>query len=281
MNKIDYTQLDTFLQCNKKYYNKYIKNIAKVEYDKTSIHLDFGSSIHEGLARYYKGESWDRIKASFDSFQDLEAEKTKTKANGVSLLQRYIDRYNSEDKKWKVLGVEKKDSFTIKGITYIVKIDLIVEENQNIYVVDHKSSQTKKKKTFFDSFDPNTQVSGYCSYVQEKYGQCSGFIPNALFVGFRQRKYKGEEAGFHCNFERTIINRYQQQLEDFRENVIKTLDNIENSKVKGNWTKKEGGCTYCEFKELCISCDDEQIEMSLYEKRDNRSYLKEDSNDKL
>ena len=39
-------------------------------------------------------------------------------------------------------------------------------------------------------------------------------IVNALKVGFRQRAYKGEPAGFHCEFQRQIFNRNKDQVED-------------------------------------------------------------------
>jgi hypothetical protein len=201
---------------------------------------------------YYGGKPWAEIIKPIETFQNIESDKVKTKENLLTLMQLYINNYAEQDKSWKILGIELKDSIVIQDIIYIVKVDLIIEDRGNIYVVDHKTAGIKKKWNYFTNFEPNTQVTGYTAYCQGKFGQCSGFIPNACFVGHRERKYKGEEAGFHVDFDRTIINRYPQQIEDFKVNIIDVVSQIENCKITGYWSKTEGNCGYCQFKELCI-----------------------------
>lgn len=267
--KIDYSQISCFQSCHRKFANKYIECLRKIKYDFRNIDLEFGKTIHKCLEEYYKGKSWAEIILSIAEFQDLETEKVKTRANLLRLMEQYIPYYSGQDKAWQVLGTEINDTFKIQDMEYTVKIDLIIKENENVYVVDHKTTKTNRKSTYFQQFEPNTQVTGYTAYCQSKYGQCSGFIPNVMFVGFRERKYKGEEAGFHCEFERAIINRYPQQIEDFKVNVMDVVKQIEDCRIKNYWAKTEGNCMYCEFKELCISCNDEQILNTLYQVVDN------------
>ena len=267
--KIDYSQINTFLTCRRKYENKYILALRKIKYDFRNIDLEFGKTIHSCLERYYKGMAWAEIIKPIEEFQDLESEKCKTKGHLLKLMEQYIPYYSGQDKGWTILATEINDTFKIQDMEYTVKVDLIIKDKDNIYVVDHKTTKTNRKSTYFQQFEPNTQVTGYTAYCQQKHGQCSGFIPNVMFVRYRERKWKGEEAGFHCEFERAIINRYPQQLEDFKSNVVDVAQQIEGCKITGYWSKTEVNCMWCEFKELCISCDDEQVRNTLYEMVEN------------
>lgn len=275
---IDTSQLNTFLQCPKKYYLKYIKCLAKIKYDDRDIDREWGKCVHKGLEHYYKGEK-EKVMTAFMGFQEIEGQKVKTKDNGLKVLQEYISNYATQDKDWEILDVEINDTFMIHNIEYTVKIDLVVKDRNNIYCVDHKTSSSKSKFRFFSSFDPNMQVSAYCAYAEKKYGQCSGFIPNGIFVGHRERKWKGEPAGFHCSFQRTIVNRYPEQLRDFEKNVDAILYIMKQCRNSGSWIKNEEACTNyrgCEMKELCISCDDLEIQESLYSIVDPFEYLKKE-----
>ena len=51
---IDYSQLQTFITCPRKYELKMIKKLRKIRYDERNIDLDFGKCIHSSLEEYYK-----------------------------------------------------------------------------------------------------------------------------------------------------------------------------------------------------------------------------------
>ena len=273
--RIDYSQINTFQTCRRKFENKYILALRKVKYDFRNIDLEFGKVGHSCLEMYYKGMAWADIKKPIENLQDLESNKCKTGANLKRVMEQYIPYYSRQDKGWQILEIETPVSFMIGDLEWILKPDMIIRDRDNYYVVDNKFTGTKKKATYFQQFEPSTQVSGNTTYCQQKYGQCSGFIANVIFVGYRERKYKGEEAGFHCEFERAIINRYPQQLEDFKLNVVDVAQQIEGCKITNYWSKTQGNCMYCEFKELCFSYDDEQIRNTLYEVVENPlDYLK-------
>jgi hypothetical protein len=262
---IDFSQLSKFQSCHRQYYWSYINPYKKVKRDEREVPKEWGSLLHKGLALYYQGKSWAEIKAPMESFIDLDTDKCRTKDNLITTLEQYIAYYSGQDKAWKIISVEVADYIMIGDLKYVVKIDLIVEDRGNYYPIDHKT--TTKKFGFFNQFEPNTQCTGYTAFVQEKYGSCSGFIPNGIFIGHRANKYKGEPAGFHVEFERSIVNRYPNQIQDFKVNVTNVVKEIEICKVEGYWAKTEGrgSCPFCQFRELCISCDDQQILEALYE----------------
>jgi len=279
--RIDYSQLQTFISCPMKYYLRYQLGLEKIRVDERDVDRLFGSCVHEGLDLYYSGKPMDEVVKVFDSFIDVEGEQHKTKANGIALLIEYEKYYKAIDKDIEVLSTEVSDSFKIGDIDYIVKVDGMVKMRDNIYAMEHKTTKRIDYR-YFERFSPSMQVSGYVDYVGRSQGSASGLILNAMQSGFRQRAYRGEPAGFHCAFQREIINRTPQQIEDFEKNVIIWTDKLKCSLCDDVWGKNEGNCMQyrgCTYRELCLtSCGiklDEQIKEAMYEKVDTKAYLNE------
>lgn len=278
--KIDFSQLQTFIECPKCYYNRYIRKLKKIIEDEREVDMNFGGKIHKALEVFYKDSSKEEaLKVFNESFIPLAGDKIRTPQHGTTLLTNYFNYYAGKtnelgDTYMITLAVETVDSFLIGDIEWLVKIDRIVKTNAGIFVLDHKCTQ-KSLYTFINKFTPSMQVSGYVAYVEQKYGQCSGFIPNVLYFGFRKRAYKGEPAGFHCQFQRDIVNRTKEQIEDFKNNVISWVEKLKQAELDMLWSKNESQCSRCGYKELCISCDDENVQETLYQVVDDPlSYLK-------
>lgn len=284
--KIDYSQLQCFINCPRKYYYKYVEKLKKVSYDERELDKDFGKCIHKALEILYKTGSLIQAKEVFrGEYIGLESEKAKTPANGERLIEAYWKYWQTptsalSDKNLETVGVELTDSFKLtEDIEYIVKIDLIVKNNAGYWCVDHKTSRSIAYNYFWQ-FDPNMQMSGYCKYVLEKYGQCSGAIINVMCVGFRQRAYKGQPAGFHCEFARDIINRNSAQLSDFTTNAERWATTLRFALDTGfsAFRRNEGACHQfkgCSYRELCNSCNDSEIKATLYEEHNPLAYLEE------
>jgi len=277
---IDYSQLQCYISCPKKYHNKYVRKVRKARFDGRDLDANFGRSVHEALEHYYKGGSKEEAIALFVKHNvDIPGEEAKTTNNGKLMLQRYFDKWENDttfmsDKNLKTIAVEIQDSYMIGDIEYLVKIDRIVESNAGIFVMDHKTTGSTLNSRYFSNFNYHMQFDGYCNYVKKKYGQCSGAIINALKCGFRKRAYRGEPAGFHCDFDRDVTTRDVEQLADFERNVTEWTRKIKNdtfyARNKDNCTSFRG----CGYKELCMACDDINVEDTLYEQYDPLEYLK-------
>ena len=277
----DNSKLQTFKDCPEKYRLKNILGLKKREEGHEEHDKNFGKAIHAGLELHYKGKSLDEIKEAFSKdymVQLNEEDKAKTQENGLTLLEAYIKHYTQEDKKWTIKAVEVADTFEIApGLPFMVKIDLVVEQQGCIYFVDHKTTGKAFNWTYWGQFEPNPQITAYTAYCQSKFGECSGGIINALQLGLRQRAYKGEPPGFHFEFQRQLFNRNRQQVEAWKQDTLYWIKHIEQEQ-KGNgnndtWRKNEGQCRFCSFKEICISCADEQIIEQLYEVTNPNDYL--------
>jgi len=280
---IDNSQLSCFQSCPMKYYLTYVLNLRKRKVDLSEIDKEFGQRVHSCLDCYYRGEALDYDKL-WQGFEDLpeEVEVEKTRANGIRLMEEYVKEYQARDKQSiEVLGVEEIYKYPIsEDIIWLVKIDTAIRQNDNVYSLEHKTTKALRYDYFYQ-FSPNQQITGQVFALNQEFRQCSGVIIDAMEVGFRKRAYKGEPAGFHCKFQREIINRNKEQIEDFKQNVIKSVRRLERTKADGLWEKNEGAChSYrgCQFKEICLTSIglklDEEIKEVLYEVRDNKEYLK-------
>ncbi len=279
-NTIDYSQLQTYLSCPKRYYNKYILGLKKRDMGEGEQSRSFGQCVHKALELWHTTSLEAGIKWFKENYTCLENEKIRTVDNGVQLINNFVPWYRLNFHSAEILGVEVQDTYSIGDIQYTVKIDKVIKYNGNIYVVDYKTT-TSKTHYYFLNFNPNMQVSGYCNYVRKKYGSCSGFIPMVMQMGHRQRTYKGEPAGFWCKMDYDIINRTKEQLDDFEENVINCQIRIRNdmTRTPSLFPKNEGNCMQyrgCEYRELCISCDDPNICENIYIKTDPYEYLKKE-----
>ncbi len=305
-NKIyDFSQINTYTSCPRKYYNKYILGLKKIKAEESDIPREFGSAIHKALELrdlhgIDKGLKWFK-----DNYQNIfESNKIHTTENGIKLLQNYIKWEKFNFSGMETLAVELQDEFKVGDNTYTVKIDKVMKLNDNIYVIDYKTTQSKSP-WFFNRFDPNMQVSGYCKYVKDKFGDCSGFIPIQMYFGCTKKnalfdvnnqveanKYANNEvkyckhykkdmiyaSGFNCNFDYQIINRNSEQLDDFVENATEWISFIKASSNVNAFPKNESSCMDfkgCEYRDMCKSCDDESVIENLYEGCDPLEYLKE------
>lgn len=277
----DNSKLQTFKNCPEQYRLKYLLGLKKREEGVDEHDKNFGKAIHSGLEAHYKGQSieelMERFKAEYPE-QLSDEDKAKTQENGLVLLEAYIKHYENEDKAWTIKAVEVADTFKIAdGIEFVVKIDLVVEQQGCIYFVDHKTTGKSLTYQYWNQFEPNAQITAYTAYCQAKYGECSGGIINALQLGYRQRAYKGEPAGFHYAFQRQLFNRNREQVEAWKlDSKLWIMQMNETAQMKDTvWMKNEGQCRFCSFKEVCISCGDEEIMEQLYERVNPNEYLEQ------
>ena len=278
----DNSQLQTYKDCPERYRLKYVLGLSKREEEKEEHSRNFGKAIHAALERRYKGASWDEIKGAFTQNypEQLDVrDLARTQENGITLLEAYINHYQAEDKTIKILAVEVADTFMLpNGLLFMVKIDLIIEKQGLILFMDHKTTGKSLNWTYWEQFEPNSQITAYSAYCLDKYKECSGGISNAMRFGYRQRMYKGEPAGFYWDFQRQVFSRNHTQIKAWVKDTMGWIDKIEKSKAGGidePWSKNEGQCLYCSYKPVCIGCGDAQIIDNYYEKGDPFEYLKE------
>jgi hypothetical protein len=287
VDEIDFTQLQTYINCPRYYFNRYHLCLNKLDDEDDTIDFRFGSAYHRAEEEFYKtGDILIAVDMFRSLYVDTLGEVVKTVDNGVETLRQYAEYFKHNFSEWKFKSLEQRDSVEVGGVKYLVKIDSVIEWNGQMFVVDRKTTRSKNKVLYMMSFEPHLQPLGYYYYVSKKYGNCSGFIPNVAFMGHRQRAYKGEPSGFHVEFDYRVVNYAPQDLARFEQMVGYWVSRINNDKeFCGNFSqchfskKVDGEQVYkpCPFRDLCLSCNDESVLESKYEVIDPKAYLNKEA----
>ena len=265
-----YSEQQSFNTCPFQYKLAYLDRIQKETTGEESNDRDFGAAIHAGLEAHYKGGSLEDMKKAFsDSFPvNLSStDNTKTIENGLACLEKYVGYYKEQDKNWKVLGTEVLGVIEFGGEKHDLHIDLVAENLQGggIYLWDHKTTGKTPSPTYWKSFEVSGQITRYASFVQQKFGQCSGaLINNITFKSLLRKNKYGEGPGLVLGFERQIFQRTKSQIAFWEQSDIEWMKLMKIGIYPKALNRM---CTYCEFFELCMSCDDEQIRQLLYKRR--------------
>lgn len=255
MSRYSNSEVNEFSRCPLSYFYKYQKRLRRIDEAESSIHhTSYGTAGHKAMEVLYTENSVKRAQQAFRDYYPVQLDPTdlaKTADNACFTIAKYWEHYDA-DKNWEVVAVEGRE-FTADG--FGIKPDLVVRENGNILVVDHKWTGAYLNYDWFSAFDPNSQVTQYIRWCKEAYGACDGFVVNAIATRFRQRTYKGEAAGFWCAFERQQFNRTTSQIENTVRSADEVIEDIERAKERGFWRAAEHkqACHYCSFKSLCSS----------------------------
>ena len=272
-SRFSHSRLADLKACGLRYYLKHVIGLRKHEEGVDQHHLRYGSAMHEALAVLYaanyasdhdynRARLLDLVKQTFLEAYPTQldpADQAKTQANGLMMLDWYVKHWATEDAKWRVISVEKPHDTD----AWSLRLDLVIEslEYGGIYGVDHKITKKYLNYDFWNGFEPNSQVTTYIAHVKEQYGECSGFFINAISMGYRQRAYKGEPAGFYAKFERQMFNRNREQLIQERESTERWVELAAKAQKRVNaglsaisaYGFNTDACRFCEFRPVCAA----------------------------
>lgn len=253
---LDNTMLQAWDACPTRYYWRHLRGI--VLQDDNAAPLNFGIALHRALETYYKGGTQDESLRAFLAFwQSFTPDGYYTAENGVTILDNYFKKWGSPEQ-WTVKHVEVNLQWELSSdLVYCGRVDLIVEWNNDLYVVDHKSSQ--RISAFCDR--PNHQFSGYTYGTRTLGTPTVGAIINLLAVLSPNTKIPTDQ-----RFRRVISPRTPFELEDWRLHVLNTREEIHRAVEGGRFERKTSQCNWCPYKPLCNSAPEvvEAVAGSLY-----------------
>ena len=136
---LSFSRLNTYLQCPRRYYYRYILNVKPPVMPQTTSAADFGNSLHRALFEYY---------SKFERF-DLAKFETVLRELNTPPLEREITMIKMEKFKavedaryeagWRVHGLEKELDSVFAGVRITGKIDRIDGRGDELAVIDYKS----------------------------------------------------------------------------------------------------------------------------------------------
>ncbi len=142
---LSFSRLNTYLQCPRRYYYRYILNVKPPVMPQTASAADFGNSLHRALFEYY---------SKFEKF-DLAKFETVLRGLNTPPLEREITMIKMENFKavedaryeagWRVHRLEKELDSVFAGVRITGKIDRIDGCGDELAVIDYKSGNFDAK----------------------------------------------------------------------------------------------------------------------------------------
>lgn len=305
----DSSKITEFLDCKRKYFWHYMMGLTRDGGGNGSVHLVHGEGMHrmlaslweykwkhgsyprlydeEGLPTPERDEIFDKYlsyyRETFGPEQDEENEP-KTPAGASAIIDAYVERYQMEDKRYKVVETEFEGSsipaIEVAGRTYVsfseekklhYRLDLVVEDAQGLWIMDHKTT-SQFSRQWFQQWPLSFQMFLYCHAGLGLFGseRFRGFIINGvrIFKYKKDNKTKGIKAGdYEATFERVrqrvsmdLLSAWhlevQRHLEDIeRETEILSKDSAEGQAM-ASFPKNPQTCTKyfgCPYHDLCTS----------------------------
>jgi hypothetical protein len=309
--RYSYSAIQDFKLCPLKFFLKHEVGLRLRQESVSQHHLVWGKAMHASLEwlytnNYANASEIRRIaiaegaKAIFIEQYPTQLDpedKAKTQATGLQVLERYVKKWAVEDQRWKVIDVELLDCDLIspddeEGGYYSRRLDLVVEDLQygGIYGVDHKTVGGQRTKyltsSYWDGFDPNSQITQYIDWIKSKYGRCDGFYINAIGINWvddeklfdpddlgkpweewsrvekrysKYHKYKKDmmyASGLNVQFRREMFNRNSAQIEQERNSTAVWIERIRSASQDYKQTEdamssygfNTSSCHFCEYR---------------------------------
>ena len=277
----DYTSLETFLKCRKKFYFMVVKGLRPVT---VSPALIFGQVVHSALDKYYTEGIESALRTFRETYKDIEGEELRTQANGIKLISKYAEVYKNEP--FKVVGKpEIGFVFPIGDILWGGRMDLPVEWGSDLWVVEHKTTSILRS-SYFQQFEMDFQITSYTVGAEEYMGRkCQGCVINALepWKELKRPTYRSKKPEDH--FQRCPITRSTATKDKFKLNVQRVVRDIKWCADNDEWYEshhKDICFSYnynCPYKVLCQHGEDERFIKRDFRYEPWEPYKQEDTNE--
>lgn len=142
MAKASSSKINLWRRCRRK---AWYHDVLKLKRKTQRIAPVRGTIIHECLQRYYNGEDWttpiNNLKIDLDNVFDEEREMwLNLQSELYRIVRNYIASYRDIDAGIKTLATEKQFAIPLgDNHTYMGTIDWIYQDNEGIWVADHKT----------------------------------------------------------------------------------------------------------------------------------------------
>lgn len=283
--KIDNSQLQTYEECPEKYRLSYVEQLTSV--NKHNVPMWAGKAIHAGISAYLDGNKVIPVISNImNQIKVEEGERLYTVENLGKAVVEWAEYMEANFGKLEVLQTERLHEFGMNptsppsdiDVTFQVKKDLVIKWNDGVYPVEIKSTARSAglDHNFWSRWAYDEQVDAQIVSTLREYDSCAGLILTGIKLGYRQRAYRGEPAGFHCEVSHQEYNRTSEQLVDWIQNVWTWVEKMRKSELSGRWGRHKSMCGWCDYNDLCQSGGNEAVKESMYVKHDAFAYLKDE-----
>jgi ATP-dependent helicase/nuclease subunit B len=231
------TRLKIFLECKRRYYYRYIKNIEQ----KQTQEENEGSFIHKLLEKVFEDEKFfeknenlsKKISNVLETMIDDTPYGLYQKLLYSQMLTDFVQKQILHFKAgWRVLEVEKTIKGTISGLEFQGRCDRIDQDNIGTFVIDYKTGKSNKENK---SKNLETQKDFQMNIYKE----------------ILSKQYKNLNLAFVKVFDGGVfeeVKSFEEKDQLFFEAIeeLKKTKTFINSKCEDLKT-----CEYCEFALMC------------------------------
>jgi len=270
---VDSTSLGAYKTCPRFYYLSIVQGWQSRH---TSVHLVFGILAHTGREHYdhakAAGKSHEEalslvvgllLKLTWNKELSRPWDSGDSNKNRLTLLRTmvwYLDKYGDNDSLETVILANGKPAVELSfrfGFDYQFKstgeraiacghLDRLARLNEEFYIPDLKTSAHSIDAGFFSKFSPDNQFSMYTLA-----GKVAFATPvKGVIVDAAQILVNGSR------FQRGLISRSQDQIDEWLDDSHQVLSEMENSAVTGHWRMNDKACHSiygrpCDFRSVC------------------------------
>jgi hypothetical protein len=240
---VSFSQFSNWWNCPYKWYRD---TILKEKVFEDSIHMSFGTAIHETIQAFltaYLNVSEEEARKIDLIMMFTTAFKTQVNGKGIKYTQAEFDefvedgkgilaeflspenvRYHFPRDKWELIGIEKKFIYpVINNVNLDARLDIVLKDRQSgdIRIVDLKTATNAWSAYQKEDF---TKISQLLLY-KAVYSKVNNIPLGKIHVEFIILKRKFYEDG-KTNFEQTHIQVFKPAA--FQDNILQVIKEFRN-----------------------------------------------------
>lgn len=288
--KITYTALSAFRNCRQKYKHRYVDELV-LDRPKGNA-LWIGTLFHEGIERFYNGESMTDIVSYVASQKDDLGDPDRWLRVNAMLIA-YADKY--KDEQLEIIALEDEFEVPIinpatgkKSTTMVLggKIDGLVKCDDGAFAIfEHKTTAVPIQnyiKTLWSDFQTRLYCDAYSRYKGIKVNRA---VFNIIKRSQRRRKRHEADDDFlirlieDTEFYRQELIFGKGMLGEIKTQLWDLKDNMQQARRENRWYKNESQCRsffgICDYYDLCSSANNPIVRNSMYMKRERHEELGE------
>lgn len=164
--QITYSMFTAWLSCRQKFDYRYNQCIVPRE---NAVALAFGSAVHAGLETWFKSHDIDKAVEMADRSDLSDTDRVKA----TELVRGYWEKYPRES--FTVIDIEREFSTPLinpktgcpsKTWELAGKVDGIIEQNGELYILEHKTT-SKADDDYFNRVEIDMQLAFYAIAIQQ------------------------------------------------------------------------------------------------------------------
>jgi hypothetical protein len=267
---IDASSLTEFKICPRRYFFSMVMGRQPMA---ESVHLTFGTLLHKAAELYHirrfthtEGHadalrfvvSW-AMRATWEKEHNrpwTSGDKYKNRFTLIRTIVWYLDKYQEDELRTAILANGKPavelpftidsgyTAFTGESFHLCGKLDRIVTFKSQYYVADIKTTQATIGDYYWKRYTPDNQVTIYSLAGNEAFGiPVEGLIIDACQIAIE-----------FSRFERGLIERTEDQLLEWREELGYWLMTLNNYAEREIWPRNDSACNIyggCPFRTVC------------------------------